>query len=89
MDGEDGEVEQLFLISVLLLVLNQRCKDVMVQCICGYQVTKCKVEREREAETERHQVLPRSPKASSQGDKFGLLVVVGKSDLRVPEDWRF
>lgn len=88
MDGEEGEVEQLFLISVLLLVLHQRCKDVMVQCLCGYQVTKRKVERERErgVETDRHQVLPRSPKASSQGDKCVLLVVAGKSDLRVPED---
>lgn len=37
-------------------------------------------------ETDRHQVLPRSPKASSQGDKFVLLEVAGKSDLRVPED---
>ena len=86
MDGEEGEVEQLFLISVLLLVLNQRCEDVMVQCLCGYQVTKRKVERERGVETVRHQVLPRSPKASSQGDKLVLRVVAEKSDLRVPED---
>ena len=50
MDGEEGEVEQLFFISVLLLVLHQRCKDVMVQCLCGYQVTKRKAERERERE---------------------------------------
>ena len=43
-------------------------------------------ERERGVETDRHQVLPRSPKASSQGDKCVLLLVAGKSDLRVPED---
>ena len=53
MEVDGWEVEQLFLISALLLVLHQRCKDVMVQCLCGYQVTKRKVERERERRRDR------------------------------------